>query len=219
MSPKKRPASRSIPQDLGTRPTRATRRGGRATAYRDEDDGRRRNVTFAIIGAGILIAFLVVMSSVEKGNVANAPTQPANAQAVDANAAALQERLRQNPADQVAMIDLGNTYYDAKRYGEAIPWYEKALEKVPTDTNVRTDLGTAYFYSGNVDKAKEQWTKVLQQDPNKVQTHYNLGILYSSLTPPDTESAAKEWEAVLKIAPGSEQGKSAEEKLKAMGRR
>ena len=125
----------------------------------------------------------------------------------------------QNPADVDSLVSLGNIYYDAGRYTEAIPWYEKAVEKIPTNTDVRTDLGTAYFYSGNNDKAKEHWGKVFEQDPNKIQAHFNLGVLYSGLTPPDNEAAAREWETVIRIAPDSPDGKQAVERLKKIGKR
>ncbi len=113
----------------------------------------------------------------------------------------------------------GDAYYDAGRWSDAIPWYEKALQAAPGNTDVRTDLGTAYFYSGDSAKAREQWFKVLDQDPNKVQTHFNLGIMYSSQTPPDVDAATKEWETVIELAPTSEQAKTAQQNLKNLGNR
>ena len=203
-----------------TRQAMPARRNGYVRSYHDEQDSRRRNITLGIIGAGVLIAFLILMTSVQQRNVAsNAAAQPtAAAQSQNSDVAALQDRLRQNPDDQDAMIALGNAYYDAKQYTDAIPWYEKALTKVPTNTDVRTDLGTAYYYSGNLDKAKEEWTEVLKQDPNKIQAHYNFGVLYSNLNPPDNTDAAKEWQAVIKIDPNSDQAKSAQQKLQEMGK-
>lgn len=182
-------------------------------------DPRRRNITLAILGVGVLFAALIVLSSLEKPRAPGGSQVAADASTTDANIGVFLERVRQNPRDLAALVGLGNAYYDTKRWAEAVPWYEKALAVAPNDVNVRTDLGTAFLYSGNPDKAKEQWLKVLEQDPNKVETHYNLGVLYSGQTPPDNEAAAKEWETVIRMAPSSEQAKSAEQKLKAMGRR
>ncbi len=195
----------------------------RRSVPRGRDENRRR-ITFGIVIVGVLIATWVLMMSLGTGAGGSSPT-PAQGQkgvdtkALDSAIATLQQRLQVAPDDVGAMIQLGNSYYDAERYGEAIPWYEKALESVPANTDVRTDLGTSYFYSGNLDKAKEHWFKVLEQDPNKVQTHYNLAVLYSHQTPPDTDSAVKEWETVIKIAPNSDQAKSAEKRLKDLGKR
>ena len=36
---------------------------------------------------------------------------------------------------------LGNLYFDAERYDEAIKWYSDALKLAPKDVNVSTDLG------------------------------------------------------------------------------
>lgn len=191
-----------------------SRRGGYSGAAYAPENRQRRYVTFGILGAGIIIALLVLLISVEQ----RSPSPAAAGQGGDSTIQALQAQLQQNPGDVDAMVELGNSYYDSKRYVEAIAWYEKAVEKRPTDTNLRTDLGTAYFYTGNNDKAKEQWDIVLKQDPNKVQAHFNYGIMYSSLNPPDNDSAAREWQTVIKLAPGSEDAKQSEAKLKQIGR-
>jgi cytochrome c-type biogenesis protein CcmH/NrfG len=172
---------------------------------------------------GVIIAAWVLVVSFGTGGskavgTASPPQQSADDKALAATIASLQQQLQQDPTNVTAMIDLGNSYYDAGRYSDAIPWYEKALQWSPTNTDVRTDLGTAYFYSGNLDKAKEEWFKVLEQDPNKVQTHYNLAVLYSHETPPDTENAVKEWQTVIKLAPNSDQAKNAQKRLQELGK-
>ncbi len=235
VSPKKKSASgavmpaahRTVPPATKYHPPTPAPRERYRQAAGPRTDPNRRVVTFAIVVGGVLIAVWVLAMSlgvgggstaVQQGSGASSP--PAvDAKALEATVAGLQERLRQNPADTGVMIALGNAYYDAARWTEAIPWYEKALQAVPANTDVRTDLGTAYFYSGDIEKAKEQWFKSLEYDPDKVQTHYNLGVLYSHLTPPDTEAAAREWETVLRLAPNSEQAKSAEKNLTRMGKR
>ena len=165
------------------------------------------------------MALLVLLYSIEQRSPAPEQAATTGGQAnIGADVAKLQERLRQNPADVDAMISLGNTYYDAQIYTDAIPWYQKALEKQPTNTDVRTDLGTAYFYSGQNDKAKEEWAKVFQQDPNKVQAHMNLGILYSNETPPNLDGAAKEWQTVIQLAPGTPNASQAQKLLQQIGR-
>ncbi len=181
-------------------------------------------VTFGIVAGGLLIAVWVLLASMGVGRTttATAGSQGTTAQAqptvdtrsVDAAIAALMQKAQQNPNDLTTQVDLGNRFYDAQRYSEAIPWYEKALLQVPNNTDIRTDLGTSYFYTGNFDKAKENWFKVLEQDPNKIETHYNLAVLYTHSNPPDMDSAIKEWETIVRIAPDSDQGKAAAQKLK-----
>lgn len=222
---KKRPERSLAPTQKG-RPAASGRRSHAATPLRP-DPGNRRKVTFGIVAGGLLIAVWVLVSSLNAGgnSVAQsgaqgtaAQSQPTvDAKSLDAAIAALMQKAQQNPSDLTTIVDLANRFYDAGRYGEAIPWYEKAILQVPNNTDIRTDLGTSYFYSGNFDKAKENWFKALEQDPNKVETHYNLSVMYTHQTPPDTDSAIKEWQTVVRIAPDSEQGKSAAQKLKDAG--
>ena len=216
MSQRKRPVPNSAvaTEKVGAG---ASKSGLRSSRNRGTSSGRR-GVTFALIVAGIAVAAWVILASMGLGGkVSSQP--PSSAASLDAVVGPLMERLRQNPSDMAAMVELGNSYYDAGRWADAIPWYEKALQLAPTNTDVRTDLGTAYYYSGNAERAKEEWSKVLEQDPNKVQAHYNLAILYSHATPPQMDAAAKEWETVIRLAPGSEQAKAAETQLKAIGKR
>ena len=184
-------------------------------------DPNRRAITIALVAVGVLIALGVLLASFADVGVTPSQQQSSGGQGLDTGAvAALQERLRQNPSDVSAMIALGNAYYDAKQWANAIPWYEKALQVAPTNTDVGTDLGTAYLYSGDVEKAKAQWSKVLQQDPNKLEAHFNMGIMYAfHQTPPDNDSAAREWETVIRLAPSSQQAKDAQSYLQKIGKR
>ncbi len=223
MSQRKKQLNQGSPSAAGGRSSAPLPRNReRGQVSRRETDSRRR-ITIGIVVVGVIIAAWILAMSFGSGgsggnNTASQPQQNTDTKAQDANIANLQQRLQQDPSDLGAMIELGNDYYDAGRYSEAIPWYEKALQSAPTNTDVRTDLGTSYFYSGNLDKAKEQWFKVLERDPNKVQTHYNLAVLYSHETPPDTDNAVKEWQTVIKLAPDSDQAKSAQKRLQDLGK-
>lgn len=222
MSQKKKGPIKNSPPTRPAYQAPSQRRSSYAAGRQSAEDSRRRMITLGIIGAGVLVAVLVLLMSIEGGTpapVAATGQQGASVQATESQIAALQQRLTQNPSDVDAMVSLGNTYYDSRRFTEAIPWYEKAVEQIPTNTDVRTDLGTAYFYAGNNEKAKEHWYKALEQDPNKIQAHFNLGVLYNGLTPPDTEAAAQAWETVIRIAPDSPNAKEAIERLKAIGKR
>jgi tetratricopeptide (TPR) repeat protein len=81
------------------------------------------------------------------------------------------------PTDPGLLAKLGNIYYNARQYLEAIGHYERALKSQPADTFVRTDLGTAYWYNGDADAAITQFNKALSYDPSKADTLFNLGIV------------------------------------------
>jgi tetratricopeptide (TPR) repeat protein len=61
----------------------------------------------------------------------------------------------------------------------------------------------AFESQGEWDKAITQYRTILEQNPQRHGIHYRLGRLYLSKTPPDTESARKEFEEELKIDPNS----------------
>src|SRR4051812_23601814 len=54
--------------------------------------------------------------------------------------------LNSDPKNAVAAVQLGNTYFDAERYPEAIGWYEKAVALDPKNPDASTDLGVSYYY-------------------------------------------------------------------------
>lgn len=87
------------------------------------------------------------------------------------------EAVKRNPKDVATLTDIGNTYYDAKMYREAIRFYGDALKVAPGNVNVRTDMGTAYWYLGDADHAVAEFEKSLAHEPTHAQTLFNLGIV------------------------------------------
>src|SRR5687767_1583228 len=57
---------------------------------------------------------------------------------------ALETVAAQNAKDPQPRVQLGNMFFDAERYPQAITWYEQAIKINPNDANVSTDLGVAY---------------------------------------------------------------------------
>ena len=104
--------------------------------------------------------------------------------------------LRSDPRNVQAAISAGNLLYDAKRYAEAIPFYQQAMALDAKNVNVSTDLGTALWYSGRPDEALAQYARSLAIDPTHAQTLYNVGIVRSE-GKADYAGAANAWEQLL----------------------
>jgi tetratricopeptide (TPR) repeat protein len=119
------------------------------------------------------------------------------------------ERETTNPAPRV---QLGNLYFDAERYPDAIKWYADALKLAPNDVNVSTDLGVSYYYSNQPDKALEQFDRSLKLDPKHAKTLLNVGIV-KAFGKQDLDGAVKAWQDVLKLAPDSPEGQAAKRAL------
>ena len=122
-------------------------------------------------------------------------------QAADTQAAPLLARLKTEPTNATLLANLGNIYYDAKQYPQAIEYYERSLKSQPADTSVRTDLGTAYWYNGDADTAIAQFQKSLTYQPTKADTLFNLGIVELQ-GKKDAKKAIAAWQKLLDTNPG-----------------
>ena len=135
------------------------------------------------------------------GPLAAIPSADDLKKAADSEAAPLLDQLKLAPTDATLLARVGNIYYDAKQYPQAIDYYERSLKSQPADTSVRTDLGTAYWYSGNADTAIAQFNKALSYDPNKADTLFNLGIVKWQ-GKKDAKGAVAAWQKLLEANPG-----------------
>lgn len=117
-----------------------------------------------------------------------------------------------NATDARPRIELGNMYFDAERYQDAIVWYEDALRLDPDNVDVSTDLGVAYYYTNQPERAVAQFERSLAIDPMHTKTLLNLGIV-KAFGQQDLEGAARAWERVVELAPDSPEGQAARRAL------
>jgi tetratricopeptide (TPR) repeat protein len=144
-------------------------------------------------------------------------SQPASrAVPVDAERAkALESVAQQNPKDAQPRVQLGNMYFDAEDYKQAITWYEQAFALNDRDADLSTDLGVAYYYTNQPDRAIKQFEHSLSIDSRHVKTLLNMGIV-RAFGKQDLEGAAKAWEEVVAIDPNSQEGQAAKKGLEGL---
>ena len=140
------------------------------------------------------------------------PTVPEVAPVDQAHAATLRADAENMPEDVQVRVELGNLYFDAQRFEDAIPWFEAALELNPEEVEVSTDLGVAYYYLGDTDRALSQFARSLEVDPAHSKTILNVGIV-RAFGKQDLEGAIEAWEDVQRVAPGSPEALAAAEAL------
>jgi tetratricopeptide (TPR) repeat protein len=109
-------------------------------------------------------------------------------------------------------VQLGNLYFDAERYDDAILWYTEAQALLPKDVNVSTDLGVCYYYTNQPDKALAQFDRSLKLDANHAKTLLNVGIV-RAFGKQDLDGATQAWQKVLKVAPDSPEAQAAKRAL------
>jgi tetratricopeptide (TPR) repeat protein len=184
---------------------------------------KRESLAFALSGMffGLLVGWIIGAQQGERAPAdpaatpaaaaAPAPTGPVRT--VDpARAARLEQQAQAEPANAAVRVELGNLYFDAERFDQAIPWYEAAVKIAPNDVNASTDLAVAYHYVNQTDRALAQLEKSLAIDPRHVKTLFNQGIV-RAFGKNDFAGAAESWQRVVELAPDSEEGRKAKQGL------
>jgi cytochrome c-type biogenesis protein CcmH/NrfG len=190
---------------------------------------KAESIVFAIAGSlfGLIVGWILGSQQAAPASrvtaVPAAAEQPAASTGAPPPAARLDENrvqavrtvAEQNPSDPQPRIELGNMYFDAERYSDAITWYEAALSINPKDTNVSTDLGVAYYYTNQPDKAVTQFQRSLSVDPKHTKTLLNLGIV-KAFGKQDLTGAAEAWQQVVALSPNSPEGQAAKKALEGL---
>ena len=92
----------------------------------------------------------------------------------------LKARLFDNPEDFEALSTLGDRYFEAGRYLEAIQTNDKALAVNPMCADCLNDRGLAQYYMGDPKSALESFDKAIAIDPEYVHVWLSKGyVLFS----------------------------------------
>jgi tetratricopeptide (TPR) repeat protein len=115
-----------------------------------------------------------------------------------------QRILAGDPNNFAATIALGNAYFDAGQWKQAIDNYEQALLLDPNNTDVIadviTDMGTCYRNLGMSGRAIAEYERALKIEPTHQNALFNLGIVYG-YDRKDYATAIRYWERLLHISP------------------
>jgi tetratricopeptide (TPR) repeat protein len=182
---------------------------------------KSESIAFAIAGVMFgLIAGWVIGSQQATGRPA-APASQSTAPSTQSAAPALLDETKVNayksvaerePANAKPRIELGNMYFDAERYEDAVKWYGEAVKLEPNDANLSTDLGVSYYYINQPDRALEQFNQSLKADPKHLKTFLNIGIV-RAFGKKDLDGARAAWEQIIELAPNSPEGQAARRAL------
>jgi tetratricopeptide (TPR) repeat protein len=182
-----------------------------------------KSESIAFANAGMmfgLIAGWIIGSQQAAARPTGAAQPPASVQS-SAPAAALLDETKVNayksvaerePANAKPRVELGNMYFDAERYEDAVKWYGEAVKLQPNDANLSTDLGVSYYYLNQPDRALEQFDRSLKNDPKHLKTFLNIGIV-KAFGKKDLEGAQAAWQQIIKLAPDSPEGQAARRAL------
>ncbi len=178
-------------------------------------------ILFGLIAGWIIGSQQAVVRPPQAATVAQQPAAPnggpASRAAVldDTQVNALKTVAEKEPSNATPRVQLGNLYFDAEKYDDAIKWYGDALKLSPKDVNVSTDLGVSYYYSNQPDKALTQFDQSLKLDPKHAKTLLNVGIV-KAFGKQDLEGAEAAWRQVVAIAPDGPEGQAAKRAIDSL---
>lgn len=186
---------------------------------------KSESIVYGIAGVVFgLIAGWIIGAQQATTRIAAPPAQTAAAPASGGTQAAVLDETKvealktvaeREPANAAPRTDLGNIYFDAERYDDAIKWYGEAVKLAPNDPNLSTDLGVSYYYTNQPDKALVQFAHSLEINPRHTKTLLNLGIV-KAFGKQDLEGASQAWQQVIQLAPDSPEGQAARRALDSM---
>jgi cytochrome c-type biogenesis protein CcmH/NrfG len=126
----------------------------------------------------------------------------------------LQDRIKADPNDFDALVELGNVDFDQRNYPEAVTYYSRALA-IHDDQNVRTDLGTMLFYSNRYDEAITELKKVLAVNPTHAQALFNMGVVLLH-GKNDPQGALQNWQKLIDTNPNFPQAATVRQQIQAL---
>jgi tetratricopeptide (TPR) repeat protein len=184
---------------------------------------KSESIAFGVAGILFgLIAGWIIGSEQSMSRPAPAPQAAAQPEAAapaptldEERASALKSTAAREPSNVKARVELGNLYFDAERYADAITWYGQALTLTPNDVNVSTDLGICYYYTNQPDRALEQFSHSLKLDPKHAKTLLNVGIV-KAFGKQDLQGAEAAWQRVVELEPDGPEGRAAKRALDTM---
>ena len=199
------------------------------TIYRLKPD----SIAYVVAGMcfGIILGWVIGVQQTKSAGLAGAVTAAPAPAAAGTDAAAtpprqpppldqarvqaLTQAIEKDPKNATAMVELGNVYFDAEQFNDAISWYTKSLAIDPKNADASTDLGVSYFYTDRPDEALTQFERSLQIDPSHTKTMLNKGIVLA-FGKQDIRGATDEWKKVVTLAPESPEGQAARKMLEGV---
>ena len=187
---------------------------------------KSESIVFAVAGMcfGVILGWVLGSQQASRAPDPNA-SAPAQATAAapqsqvppldEARVRQLQATIDAEPRNAGAHAQLGNAFFDAQRFAEAIAAYEQSLKINPNDPDVSTDLGVSYYYTNRPDDALAQFDRSLKINPAHTKTLLNKGIVLA-FGKEDLRAAADEWKKVVELAPDSAEGQAARRALEGV---
>jgi spermidine synthase len=118
----------------------------------------------------------------------------------------IKARLRSNPNDTEALMNLALVYRNGNRLADAIHQFERGIDVEPDNVRLHLALGETHQQSGDMDAAIASFARAAELAPDMVVIHGSLSAMYEQAGRiPEAMDAARE---VLRIDPQNPLGYS-----------
>jgi cytochrome c-type biogenesis protein CcmH/NrfG len=156
------------------------------------------SITFGFMGGAMYTSFKLA-GDTPMAPIAQQPADPHDNTASREMSAETGSRILK--LDNVdAWNQLGNLFFDANRFGDAIDAYERSLALKPGDPGVLTDMGVMYRRNKNPKKAIEIFDLAIAADPAFETARFNKGVVLMH-DMEDMAGGILAWEGLLKVNP------------------
>jgi tetratricopeptide (TPR) repeat protein/predicted Ser/Thr protein kinase len=112
---------------------------------------------------------------------------------------AYQALVRQFPADNAGLANLGLGYVFKGDFQNAVEYTQRALALYPQNVPQRNNLGFFAMYAGNLETALQEQTQVLESNPGFVNGHIGLALALAAAGRRDEAQAA--WKRLAALGP------------------
>lgn len=127
----------------------------------------------------------------------------------------MRERLQRNPRDRGALAALASLYFEAGKFTQAVPYYERALAVDPGDAQLRTDFAAALHGAGDDRRALAELETVLARHPADPDALFDSGVVAAALG--RRAQATTAFKTFLRVAPRNARAGDARVALHALG--
>jgi tetratricopeptide (TPR) repeat protein len=124
----------------------------------------------------------------------------ASGQATCTGPAALAAKVKSQPS-AAAWAELGNWFGDQKKFGCAARAFKSAVRFDPKSAQLNYLLGLAYYESQDFENALQPLQRSVAADATALKPHLVLAAVFTHFS--QTQDAAQEWSAALKIDPAN----------------
>ena len=125
----------------------------------------------------VILAIVVTLALIIRGLIVNVDQSPRTA--IENNLLLYSERVREDPEDGEAYMNLGITYSDMGRYDKAVENFELAVTHFEQTHEAYYGLGQVREQMGDFDKAIDAYKLALKENSRFGAAHFRIGTIYN----------------------------------------